>query len=546
MRPFAEEHLDKTLEWLQDQDLRRDFMLSRTIDRAAHQTWFKGLAHDTSQAVFAIEAEGLGHVGNAGVKNLERDGGELWIYLRPGKIRSRGLGTRAVKELVRILFAEMNLKRIWVHVAEFNRAALRIYEKNGFVRSEQDASGEWAGKGVRVVRMRLERSDGKNQKTVLLACYDAGGANALAVLSQDLVQEGYRVLNLAVGPAGPVYENQGIRPWRKYDKDIPARTAEQVLDQARPDCVVLGTSLQAWTERNICREAGKRGIPRISLVDFWSNYALRFSSPGQNDLAYLPDRVAVLDEFCRSGCLEDGIPGELMTITGNPYWDYLCSLKDPWKRKVRDSVRSGLGLAPDVATILIISSNLKNLEFDFGFRDQDVLETIFKVVEEKGGPVRARCLIKPHPGENKAELEKIVRGRGLVLEPEASALEAVLASDMVVGSVSSLVCETALLGRRVVSFLPALFPGHKRTLRFFSRMNIPEISSPAEMEDRLKSFLVGEGEAPAPLPDTVCSGTALKVLRKTILELSEKKMPGNSGRSPGREKQETDSVALVR
>ena len=280
LRPFSKEHLEATYEWLQDQDLRQDFLLLRPITREGHAKWFQRLARDETQAVFAIEDRDLGHVGNAGVKNLEGPKGELWIYLRPGKVRGHGLGLLATQELIRILFEDMDLEEIYLHVAQVNHAALGLYEKLGFVRSRKAPSAEWDQSKNRVVRMRLARPKDKDRPKILLACYDSGGANALAVLARELDQSGYRVLSLAAGPSRSVFRNLGIRVWREMGRDIRAREADRILEEVGCGLVILGTSLNAWTERNFCGSANRKKIPTISFVDFWSNYARRFSNPG--------------------------------------------------------------------------------------------------------------------------------------------------------------------------------------------------------------------------------------------------------------------------
>ncbi len=521
LRPFAEEHLDRTYEWLQDPDLRRDFMLPRPINQAGHAKWFKRLAKDDSQAVFAIEARGLGHVGNAGVKNLERGTGELWIYLKPGTVRGKGLGTLAARELIRILFQEMNLEAIFLHVAETNRAALGLYEKLGFVRSKKPPSSEWGGHKGRVVRMRLARPDAYKPKAALLACYDSGGANALAILARELPRAGYPLLSLAAGPARTAFRNQKVAPWRESSRDITLQEAELILDETGPGLVILGTSLKAWTERNFCRAADSKGIPAVSFVDFWSNHGRRFSTPGTMDLAYLPSRVAVLDETSATACAADGIPRERLLITGNPYWDHLCSLKQGQRERIRKAVRTALGLEAEDLAVLIISSNLRNLEFDLGYTDRDLFEAIFPMLDWQAGPGRVCFLIKPHPEEPRAELMDLVKGRGLVLEPEAAPLETVLASDLVIGSVSSLVFETALLGRPVISLQPVGFSGPKQILRLFSRMGIPEIGSPAAAKKHLLEFIKNRSRLasrPGPAGEA-WSGRAVQEFLKAIREV---------------------------
>ena len=524
LRPLAPEHLEQTYVWLQDQGLRRDFRLTKEIDRAAHQAWFEKMREDPAQAVFAVEAGGWGHIGNAGVKNLDGEAGELWIYLGPGQARARGLGTLAARELVRILFRDMGLIRIYLHVAETNKAALRVYEKLGFARSKEAPSPEWAGKDDGLIRLELLNPEAlARPRRVLLGGFDAGGANSLAVLARELAKDldgpGFETLALVVGPARSVFKNQGLEPWQEFDQDLSLDQADQVLERARPDCLILGTSLTAMTERYLCRAARERKIPAISLIDFWSNYAGRFSTPGSLDLAFVPDRIAALDEFCRAGCIREGLPAERIILVGSPYWDHLGSWSRAEQKRMGESVRQRLGILTGEISILVISSNLRNLDFSFGFGEEDIFRTVFQVAGAGRAGGRVCCLVKPHPNEPRSELEELVQGRGVVLDRDFPPVEAALASDVVVGSVSSLVFEAALLGRRVVSFQPALFPG--QTLGIFSRMGIPEVSSPREMAKLLREMIEDKGQGPEKdaLGHPFAPGSAVNRIRALVREL---------------------------
>jgi aminoglycoside 6'-N-acetyltransferase len=69
------------------------------------------------------------------------------LFLDPG-LHGRGVGTEAVRQVVRLLIDERGHHRITIDPAVENRAAVRAYEKAGFKpvgvlrRSERDADGE--------------------------------------------------------------------------------------------------------------------------------------------------------------------------------------------------------------------------------------------------------------------------------------------------------------------------------------------------------------------------------------------------------------------
>ena len=59
--------------------------------------------------------------------------GNLLLGIAEKSNWSGGYGTETVKLILNYAFNELNFNRIQLHVAEKNHAAIRIYEKNGFV-----------------------------------------------------------------------------------------------------------------------------------------------------------------------------------------------------------------------------------------------------------------------------------------------------------------------------------------------------------------------------------------------------------------------------
>jgi len=56
------------------------------------------------------------------------------ILVGASQARGHGVGLQLVRELVRVCFQELKLHRVTLRVYDFNRAAIRCYEKAGFKR----------------------------------------------------------------------------------------------------------------------------------------------------------------------------------------------------------------------------------------------------------------------------------------------------------------------------------------------------------------------------------------------------------------------------
>ena len=157
LAPFCDEYVENTFTWVRNAELRRDFMMRGAPTYEKHIQYFGRILSDPSQEVFGILVDG-GHVGNCGLKNiLAGEEGELWIYLGDESVRGKGVGTEATEQLMRYGFEKLRLNTLYLHVAEFNDRAVRLYKKLGFVEVPLCDASNWEGKEVKVLRMEMTR-----------------------------------------------------------------------------------------------------------------------------------------------------------------------------------------------------------------------------------------------------------------------------------------------------------------------------------------------------------------------------------------------------
>ncbi len=106
------------------------------------------------QHQFAIESLDGEHIGNCSYYNLdeERKEAELGILIGNREYWGKGYGTDAVTTLVRYLFQEKGLKRVYLHTLEWNIRARKCFENCGFVACSRINS--W---GNRFIVMELHR-----------------------------------------------------------------------------------------------------------------------------------------------------------------------------------------------------------------------------------------------------------------------------------------------------------------------------------------------------------------------------------------------------
>lgn len=113
---------------------------------------------DDASFVIEVDGEGVGAASLFDFDHLARHA-EAGISLVPGA-RGRGIGTAAIHQLAEFGFARRNLHRIHLQAIASNVAAIRAYEKAGFVLEGRHREHAWVrGHYEDIVRMGLLRSD---------------------------------------------------------------------------------------------------------------------------------------------------------------------------------------------------------------------------------------------------------------------------------------------------------------------------------------------------------------------------------------------------
>lgn len=136
LRALERADLPRSLAWVNDPEITRFTGTLYPVSAAEEDAWYERVLADPAQRVFALETADGRHVGNGGFRDIQAvpRKAELWIYVGDRSRQNAGLGTAAVRELVRFGFERMNLHRIWVRVFAYNERALRTFESCGFVR----------------------------------------------------------------------------------------------------------------------------------------------------------------------------------------------------------------------------------------------------------------------------------------------------------------------------------------------------------------------------------------------------------------------------
>jgi RimJ/RimL family protein N-acetyltransferase len=166
LRPLTAEDGPRVSAWMRDPGLTRFTVLVPSphhvflgeCDGDPAAPYLDQMLHDPGRVSFAILLDGE-HVGNVGFKEYNPHLAEAECFVEVGDpaLRGQGIGTQAMRLLLRHGFKVLGLREVRLAVFEFNHAAIRLYERLGFTRTAPVA-WHWAeGTWHQVLGMTLVR-----------------------------------------------------------------------------------------------------------------------------------------------------------------------------------------------------------------------------------------------------------------------------------------------------------------------------------------------------------------------------------------------------
>ena len=228
------------------------------------------------------------------------------------------------------------------------------------------------------------------KRKVLVVSHDIGGAQAVyPVVPKLRSKSNLQVDVIAGGFAQKVFTR--LRP-ENTSEDWSDTRIDQYLDQNRPDLLLSSTSWKSRLEQGFRNRAHTRGIPSLVVIDFWSNYRMRW-----HDATYRfedgRDHVCVMDDQTAEVVHKEGYPKGMIHVTGQPH------LERCYQRTVAHQPCSEPG---SQLAVLFLTISLSALGLD----DDPV--TPIRVVCEAAGHLHGTTkrsvslLVRPHPHETPA------------------------------------------------------------------------------------------------------------------------------------------------
>lgn len=268
---------------------------------------------------------------------------------------------------------------------------------------------------------------------ILFFAHDPGGANALYPLFAYL--GAYELFIYAQGPAAKI-----------FNVEIYEGTAEELFYSVKPDLVITGTSAANMLEKKLRQVARLNNIPCISILDYWSNYGIRFSpyslseyiyTYSDKSLPYLPDYLIVMDEYAKEQAIKDGISETIIYPLGNPHFERVRNSKNLDVKNLRNELLQGK------EKLIVYASNCATEDYGKGTEIESVQDILSLL------PDNYQFLIKMHPRDSK---DKYADFSEYVLKKDLNSIETIASADIVVANCSMLLIEGFLLDKKVISY----------------------------------------------------------------------------------------------
>lgn len=316
---------------------------------------------------------------------------------------------------------------------------------------------------------------GKTKKRIMLLARDPGGANVIASIYNYLKDnESYEVLIFGKDYALDKYKQFDIsgQDIEDYCRTTDYSNLKAFIERIAPHLIITGTSGDDFTEKYIWNLGKELKIDTVAVLDQWVNYGVRFSrySLSEIDLYrkcpthdYLPSNIWVMDEYAKSQMVSEGIDGNIIRITGQPYFNHIIS--------EYNKINNDINRHQENVQILFVSEPISEMYADkengysaLGYNEITVLECLLDNIKQIRNRAKRNIdvVIRYHPKENNRKYDHIIEknnglnGIKILVDSNRNGLKSIASSDLVVGMASIFLLEAKMVGKPMMSIQKGL------------------------------------------------------------------------------------------
>ncbi|SMC40216.1 hypothetical protein [Sporomusa malonica] len=301
-------------------------------------------------------------------------------------------------------------------------------------------------------------------KKIVFLAHDPGGYDVIFPVAKSCEHDGISGLFYCIGPAAQLNPLHGI-----VAKEA-LQAIQDLLDSRKIAGLVTGTSWGSSVELQAIAACKQAGIPNVAILDYWSNYQIRFVSQA-GEVIY-PDYYIVMDELAKAEAVQAGVPPAIISVLGHPGLDKYIACQS-----------SARGLNEQRKKILFLSQPLSVLYGEtLGYTEQQALADCCKVVANQDN-----CIlhVKFHPKDEASFQQRYdelaVAGNLIDIMPEY---------DLIIGMSTMGLLHAALLGIPTISYQPNL---RKQDLCITNKLGLTKrADSPQELQLLLSAKMDGQ------------------------------------------------------
>jgi RimJ/RimL family protein N-acetyltransferase len=134
LRPLALQDLSQLAIWNDDAELQYLVDCDLAINATDLERWYRNNVPDRSYQIYAIENLQGEMIGDLELDHIcwQTRQAELRIRIGAKQYWGRGYGNEAISLVLAYYMTQKRFTRIYLKVYQFNRRAIRCYQKNGF------------------------------------------------------------------------------------------------------------------------------------------------------------------------------------------------------------------------------------------------------------------------------------------------------------------------------------------------------------------------------------------------------------------------------
>jgi RimJ/RimL family protein N-acetyltransferase len=134
LRAIERSDIPAFVRWFNDPEVIQYTATYMPMSQAQEERWFEAQLEERDRFIFGIETLDGRLIGNLGLINIDWKNSHalLGIVIGEKEYWGHGYGTDAIMALLGFTFKQMNLHRVHLTTYEYNKRAIRCYEKCGF------------------------------------------------------------------------------------------------------------------------------------------------------------------------------------------------------------------------------------------------------------------------------------------------------------------------------------------------------------------------------------------------------------------------------